>query len=117
MKTLLLITGLMPAFDNQVRKGLENAGFKGVKKTQYLLPENGSSNADVKKITRLPFILGNCWREYRSVLSKGIQQSRHPNLDREPGRLFDILFFTQENPEKKNLLFDSSGNRLWYDIN
>jgi hypothetical protein len=40
MKALLLLTGIMPALDSQVRKGLGKAGFSGVDKTQFLIPQN-----------------------------------------------------------------------------
>ena len=60
MKAVLLVTGFMPAFDSQVRIGLQNGGFRGMNKTQFELPTDADC-ADGKKVTRLPFLLGDCW--------------------------------------------------------
>jgi hypothetical protein len=116
MKAVMLLTGLMPAFDSQVRAGLKYVGFEGVHKTQYLLPSDGSTSADAKKLTRFPFILGNCWAEHTDVLNEGAQKSCYPRLVKEPGRLFDILFFMQERDTPQILRFHPAEHRLWYEI-
>jgi hypothetical protein len=115
MKTILLITGLMPAFDSQVRAGLGRAGFAGVNKTQFLLPSTTDSS-DAMKITRLPFVLGHCWSTFREIFGEGIRRSNYPELVDEPGRVFDVLFFMQENASVKLLEFQGSGLERWYDI-
>jgi hypothetical protein len=79
MKAALLITGLMPAFDSQVRRGLNRAGFSGVNKTQFLLPLTVENNSDGMKLTRLPFILGHCWAEFSDVFSDVIRRSPRQN--------------------------------------
>jgi len=94
MKAVLLITGLMPAFDRQVRTGLQRGGFAGMEKEQYLLPSD-SSRADGKKITRLPFLLGRCWSDFATRLLEGLGNSPAPELVNEPGRVFDVLLFRQ----------------------
>lgn len=79
MKAVLLITGLLPAFDSQVRIGLGRGGFRGMAKTRYLLPGN-AHRADGKKITRLPFLLGDCWRSHTGLLAGAISSSAFPAL-------------------------------------
>jgi hypothetical protein len=115
MKAVLLITGLMPAFDSQVRAGLGRAGFAGVNKTQFLLPSS-TENSDAMKLTRLPFVLGHCWTTFRDIFEEGIRGSDHPELVREPGRVFDILFFMQENASVELFRFQGSDLNRWYSI-
>ena len=94
MKALLLITGAGPALDSQVRKGLRSAGFSGVDRTQFLLPSDISS-ADGLKLTRLPFILGQCYANNKNIFQWAASQSRYPSLTEHPGRIFDVLLFVQ----------------------
>jgi hypothetical protein len=114
MKVLLLISALMPALDNQVRAGLGRAGFSGVKRTQFLVPVNPAS-ADGKKLTRLPFVLGQCWAEFATEFRDGICQSNFAGLLQEPARVFDVLFFMQANG-KTSLLILHPQNKPWYDL-
>lgn len=124
MKALLLISGLMLALDSRVRAGLACAGFKGMnaKRTQYLLPSPRSAeDADAKKLTRLPFLLGHCWATFSQVLRDGIRRSGYPQLANEPGRVFDILFFRQGKTKKKLLTLCHSASEpkkkaKWYDL-
>ena len=60
MKAVLLVTGFMPAFDGQVRTGLQRGGFRGMNKAQFVLPTDAKC-IDGKKVARLPFLLGECW--------------------------------------------------------
>jgi hypothetical protein len=113
MKAVLLITGLMPAFDSQVRRGLQRGGFTGMNKTQYLLPDD-PHNADGLKIARLPFLLGECWSTYANQISAGIMNSRYPQLLAEPGRFFDAMLFMQGDPDNP-VLISYQGSRRWYD--
>jgi hypothetical protein len=102
MKALLLITGLMPALDSQVRGGLTlagKAGFTG----QQLLPWN-TQQAAGRRICDLPFYLGHCWSLNREVFIEGISSSRHKDLQGAPGRVFDILLFMQNRPNRKPIL-------------
>ncbi len=92
MKALLLITGLMPALDSQVRRGLGRAGFSGFEKTQFRLPDDART-ADGMKITGLLFVIGRCFKAHRSRLLAGVRASRYPQLGSETGRLFDVLLF------------------------
>ncbi|MDP9531238.1 hypothetical protein Q7L38_01545 [Pseudomonas protegens] len=100
MKALLLITGFMPALDSQVRNGLKHAGFRGFSSTQYLLPSD-TLKAAGQKLCRLPFSLGHCWGQNKELLIKAVQKSDHPALQVEPGRVFDILLFMQQDPSRK----------------
>ncbi|WP_241082640.1 hypothetical protein [Achromobacter xylosoxidans] len=94
MKVLLLLTGFMPALDSQVRRGLSSAGFAGASATQFLMPgDMGSLRA--RKLTRLPFYLGDCFAANRALLIGAAADSHYPWLVDEPGRLFDILLFMQ----------------------
>lgn len=93
MKSLLLLTGLMPAFDSQVKGGLAIAGVSGVNRTRYLLPTKGS--ADSKKICALPFYIAECISRFSSVISKEVSASSYPTLSCEHGRIFDVLLFVQ----------------------
>lgn len=103
MKALLLITGLMPALDSQVRKGLKRAGMAGLSGTQLLLPKD-TSKALGKRICGLPFYLGNCWQLSQDVLRYAIAQSDHPGLSTEPGRVFDVLLFMQQESRRAPIL-------------
>lgn len=114
MKTVLLITGFMPAFDSQVRRGLGNAGFAGMDATRFLLPSD-STEAGAKKITRLPFLLGQCWSEQSSTFEVGVTQSKFPQLINEPGRVFDILLFMQGSSSYPLFVLHPPG-RSWYNL-
>lgn len=115
MKVLLLISGLMPALDGQVRGGLGKAGFSGVNRTQFLLPRDARS-ADGKKLTRLPWVLGQCWAEYAPKFKAAITQSNYPMLLQEPGRTFDVLFFMQADEKQTPLLTLRTGAEPWYNL-
>jgi hypothetical protein len=67
MKTILLITGLMPAFDSQVRRGLSRGGFAGMTSNQNRMTDT-PSGATWEKISRLPFVLGQCWHAHKEKL-------------------------------------------------
>lgn len=94
MKVLLLLTGFMPALDSQVRQGLSSAGFVGTKATQFLMPADMDS-LQARKLTRLPFYLGECFATNESLLTGAASESNYPWLVDEPGRLLDILLFMQ----------------------
>ncbi|MEH6412476.1 hypothetical protein [Pseudomonas sp. CGJS7] len=100
MKALLLITGFMPALDSQVRKGLQNAGVRGFGSPRYLLPSD-TLKAAGQKLCSLPFALGQCWEQNKDHLTDAVQKSDHPGLQTEPGRIFDILLFMQQDPSRK----------------
>ncbi len=102
MKALLLITGLMPALDSQVRGGLTRAGKAGFT-GQQLLPWN-TQQAAGRRICELPFYLGHCWSLNREVFMEGILSSNHKDLRDAPGRIFDILLFMQNRPDQKLIL-------------
>jgi hypothetical protein len=93
MKALLLLTGLAPAFDSQVKGGLKVAGMSGVAKTSYLLLRADCS--DARKICALPFYIAHCVARSRGQLDAAIKASRYPMLKGEYGRLFDVLLFMQ----------------------
>jgi hypothetical protein len=117
MKSLLLLTGLMPAFDSQVKGGLAVAGVSGVNKTRYLLPKKGS--ADAKKICALPFYISECTSRLSTVISAEISASRYSALAGEHGRIFDILLFVQNGltPAAAIVTFTSlPTNMRWYTI-
>ena len=102
MKALLLITGLMPAFDSQVTDGLKRAGKTGFNNPHHL-PTNTKSAGD-RRICELPFYLGNCWSLHREEFLKGIEESCRKELKAAPGRVFDILLFMQSDPSRKLIL-------------
>lgn len=102
MKALLLITGLMPALDSQVRGGLTRAGKAGFS-GQQLLPRN-AQQAVGRRICELPFYLGHCWSLNREVFLEGILSSDHKYLRDAPGRIFDILLFMQNRPNRQLIL-------------
>jgi hypothetical protein len=115
MKVLLLVSGLMPALDSQVRAGLGRAGFRGVNKTQFLLPETTGS-ADGKKLTRLPFVLGQCWADFATQFRDGILQSNFAGLLQEPARVFDVLLFMQAKDSASPPLTLQIDAKPWYDL-
>ena len=113
LKTVLLISGFMPAFDGNVRAGLSNGGFPGVKSTRFPIPSD-TRCADGKKLTRLPFILGQCWTRFSCQFQQAVQKSSHSTLLDDPGRVFDVLLFMQaDNPP--TLRLDCNFER-WYEL-
>ncbi|SFB02369.1 hypothetical protein SAMN04515620_11312 [Collimonas sp. OK607] len=114
MKAALLIAGVMPAFDSQVRRGLQRGGFIGMNKTQHLLPRN-ALYAGGMKVARLPFLLGQCWSAYAAQFAAGLSGSNHRALSVEPGRVFDVLFFMQGNPQQP-ILIQHHGANKWYEM-
>jgi len=113
MKAVLLITGLMPAFDSQVKKGLGRGGFHGTDKTRYLLPRD-ETLADARKISRLPFLLGDCWRSFSSLLTSAIANSNFRQLVSHPGRTFDVLFFMQADQNRPVIVAYRPPPNDWY---
>lgn len=119
MKAVLLLTGLMPAFDSQVKSGLSRGGVKGVNATQFLLPPDAKC-VEGAKITRLPFYLGDLWEREQDRLNKAIKASNYPQLVHHRGRVFDVLFFMQARTEspiyiKADYETDKSA-RDWYQL-
>jgi hypothetical protein len=113
MKAVLLVTGFMPAFDGQVRRGLTDSGLGGFGAPQMLPPTPHPANG--QKITRLPFLLGECWNSHLDVLTEGIGNSYHPELFGEPGRIFDILLFVQGRRNNPIRTVEFEGDRdNWY---
>ena len=102
MKALLLITGLIPALDSQVRGGLARAGKAGFT-GQQLLPRYVQQAAG-RRICELPFYLGHCWNLNREVFEEGILTSNHKGLGDTPGRVFDILLFMQNQASRNRIL-------------
>lgn len=116
MKALLLIAAYMPAFDGNVRRGLNRGGYQGFSSTQFILPKSTySSNS--KKITSMPYILGQCWNDYHGICTEAIRKSNYPSLLEEPARVFDILLFMQANNNWPIMLEHSGGNGAWYELN
>ena len=97
-------------------KVLGNAGFKGVGggRTQFYLPAD-AGGADAKKLTRLPFVLGQCWVECSTQLLGGIERSHFGLLLQDPGRAFDVLLFMQ-GKWKSPLLTLHLDRERWYDL-
>jgi hypothetical protein len=117
MKALLLITGLMPAYDSQVRGGLSVAGVTGVNRTRYLLPIQDCP--DARKICVLPFYIAECISRELPLLNKAIENSSYPSLKGQHGRLFDVLLFVQNNLTPGTALISFSAaqpSRRWYAI-
>lgn len=115
MKAVLLITGFMPALDSRVRMGLQRGGFLGMNKTQYMLLDD-AAHADGKKISRLPFLLGQCWTTCEQQLQEGIIKSTFPDLREEPGRVFDVLLFVQADKRNHILVTCDPPDRDWYEL-
>ncbi len=117
MKALLLITGLMPAFDSQVKGGAAVAGLLGMKLQSYRLRPQLCT--DTKKICALPFYIADCVSRSTVIIDEAIKNSRRPNLKGHYGRLFDILLFMQKDltPETALIRYASSRSTLrWYSI-
>lgn len=116
MTALLLVTGLAPAFDRQVRRGLGIAGLTGMTNNQFLLPRGDDSGA--LKICTLPFYIAHCVAHARRELDAGIALSRYPVLEGEYGRIFDVLLFEQRRrtPHTTLLRFCTEASRRWYNI-
>jgi len=116
MKALLLVAGLAPAFDSQVKGGLAVAGVAGINKTRYLLPRGACG--DARKICVLPFHIAQCVAAARPLLDTAIRSSRYPMLIGEYGRLFDVLLFQQRRRTRQTALvgFSGAGEHRWYDI-
>lgn len=114
MKSLLLLTGLMPAFDSQVKGGLAAAGVAGINKTRYLLPALGS--ADAQKICALPFYIADCISRQVAIISREAAGSFYPALASEHGRIFDVLLFIQNGAGHVTVRFAPPAHIRWYAI-
>lgn len=117
MKALLLIAGLLPAFDSQVKGGAAAAGLLGMKLQSYRL--RSQLCTDTKKICALPFYIADCVSRSAVMLDEAIKNSRRPKLKGHNGRLFDILFFMQKDltPETALIRYTSARPALrWYSI-
>lgn len=115
MKALLLLTSHMPAFDGNVKNGLKLGGYTGFSSTQLILLKDITS-AVSKKITSLPYILGECWNSYKETLTEGIRKSNYPLLLGEPSRVFDVLLFMQGRKNCPLLLRCPGGPGYWYEL-
>lgn len=109
MKILLLLTGLMPAYDSQVRSGMYAAGLRGMAATQYLMPQTMTCSG-WKKLAMLPFLVGHCWTSHAARFEKEINNSKHPALSADPGRVFDVIFFMHTNDP----VLQYEGENDWY---
>lgn len=114
MKAMLLLCGLMPAFDSQVRKGMNKGGLVGMSSTQMQMPTQ-ASDLVAKKITALPYWLGQCWSKYPLIRHEA-RHSAFPQLQEDPGRLFDILLFMQASVDPF-LVWSDDGQGPWYLLN
>lgn len=114
MKLLLLLTGLMPAFDSQVKGGLASAGVTGINRTRYLIPVLGS--ADAQKICALPLYMADCIARQLATINHEIAASLYPNLVGEHGRIFDVLFFMQNGGHHVTVSFTPPVAIRWYAI-
>jgi hypothetical protein len=114
MKTLLLLTGFMPAWDSKVRRGLYLSGFRGTNFTSFLLP-NETNSTLAKKIISLPFYLGDFYRENQKVLEAAAKSSDYPELIHSPGRLLDIIFYTQGDTNDP-LVSSENPSTKWYNL-
>lgn len=114
MKALLLLTGFMPALDSQVRDGLALAGLGGLYATAFSVPLEVDTTAG-KKVTRLPFLLGDCLRSFGKTLRAGCEQSGRGKILNSPGRMFDVLLFMQGSQGVR--IFElRSTDSVWYAI-
>jgi len=91
----------------------ERGGLLGMDKTQYLLPADASRIAG-KGLTRLPFLLGECWAACVQQIREGVEKSRFPDLVSEPGRIFDVLLFMQADSKSPVLLSCQPPTRSWH---
>jgi hypothetical protein len=114
MKSLLLLTGLMPAFDSQVKGGLAAADVAGINKTRYLLPALGS--ADAQKICALPFYIEDCISRQAAIIGHEATGSFYPALANEHGRIFDVLLFMQNGAGHMTVRFFPPAHIRWYAI-
>ncbi len=114
MKSLLLLTGLMPAFDSQVKGGLATAGVAGINRTRYLLPALGSPGA--KKICALPFYIADCVSRQVAIITREAAGSSYPALASEHGRIFDVLLFMQNGAGHVTVHFAPPAHIRWYAI-
>jgi hypothetical protein len=114
MKAMLLLCGLMPAFDSQVRKGMSKGGLVGMSSTQMQMPTQ-ATDLVARKITALPYWLGHCWSKYPLIRHEA-RHSAYPQLQEDPGRLFDILFFMQASSDPF-LVWKDDGQGPWYLLN
>jgi hypothetical protein len=109
MKILLLLTGLMPAYDSQVRRGMHAAGLRGMTATQYLMPKTMTCSG-WKRLAMLPFLVGHCWTSNAARFENEINNSKYPALSGDPGRVFDVIFFMHTNDP----VLQYDGKNDWY---
>lgn len=95
-KVLLLLTGLMPAIDVNVREGIARSG-KGNYSNLYL-----TDSRHLEKICELAFLISHLRHNQVEFIDNVISHSRYRNcikpnncLNNQYGRFFDIIFFMQ----------------------
>jgi len=115
MKALLLLTGFMPAYDSQVRRGLTLCGLGGFGGTRFLV-ETNPRRASAKKVSSLPYLLGDCFKRHEQLFVEGARSSSYPLLAEIPGRLFDILLFVQGSTRRTLLAFNNGDPSRWYEL-
>lgn len=111
MKVLLLLTGLMPALDSGVRKGLTQAGLAGFHAACSL-----DHPTDAKKICALPFYLGALIQRHKILIYSAIASSQHRNLAAEYGRFFDIILSMQSDAPALLVFTPQPDAQKWYNI-
>jgi hypothetical protein len=94
MKALMLLTGRMYALDFYVRRGLIDAKLN-IRNETIELPQNANGGLESNIITKLPFIISDCYSNYRDIIDEAIRQSDYPALKQDIFRVFDILLFMQ----------------------
>jgi hypothetical protein len=93
MKALMLLTGIIPAFDSQVRGGLALGGFSGMKATRVPLP-SVPTDTIARKILFLPFHLASAFASVPAVASC-VSGTLLAPFSKDQGRILDVLLFMQ----------------------
>jgi hypothetical protein len=111
MKALMLLTGITPAFDSQVKGGMTRGGFGGMAATRFLLPDEASSSAG-RKIVVLPFRLTAAYVSHPTVAA-AVGGTPLAAFAGDIGRIFDVLLFVQ-NERSSPILVKWVGPGIWY---
>lgn len=87
MKALLLLTGFMPAFDGNVKKGFQKAVGLGSNNAYQITLSD-------KKIAMVPFLLGQLVKDHQNTFDDLIASNKKL-YSNDYARLLDILLFQQ----------------------
>jgi len=116
-KTLLMLTGLLPALDQNARAGMWSAEITGMSGRYRTIRMEWEG--DLARLWGLLFLFGDCWQRHGQALSGAFRTAGLGEVVDDlaaPGRVFDILFFAMgANKGLPPCLKADGCGKLWHE--